>query len=73
MTWLQVISMVQRGDAATETTSVLSTKPLQTEHCQRRRALHHSGDPDQFQTTGQTSVDSLSHRVQIVIGKYIRA
>ena len=35
--------MVQRGDAATETTSVLSTKPLLTTHCQR-----HLGDPDQF-------------------------
>ena len=69
LTWLQVISMVPRGDAATETTSVLSTKPLQTAHCQRRRALHHCGDPDQFQTTGQTSVVSLSHRVQIVIGQ----
>ena len=27
------------------------------------------GTPDQFQTTGQTSVDSLSHRVRIVIGE----
>ena len=52
-----------------ETTSVLSTKPLQTAHCQRQRALHHCGDPDQFPTTGQTFLDSLSHRVQIVIGK----
>ena len=40
LTWLQVTSMVRRGDAATETTSVLSTKPLQTLRCQRRRALH---------------------------------
>ena len=60
---MQVISIVQRGDAATETTSVRSTKPLQAVHCQRRRALHHCGDPDRFQTTGLTSVDSLSHRV----------
>ena len=52
MTWLQVISMVQRGDAATETTSVLSTKPLLTAHCQRHRALHHCGDPDQFAVCG---------------------
>ena len=28
-------------------------------HCQCRRALHHCGDPDRFQTTGLTSVDSL--------------
>ena len=64
---LQVISMEQPGDAATETTSILSTKPSPTAHCQRHRALHHCGDPDQFPTTGQTFVDSLSHRVQIVI------
>ena len=69
LTSLQVTSMVQRGDAATETTSVLSMKPLPTAHCQRHRALHHRGDPDQFPTTGQTFVDSLSHRVHIVIGK----
>ena len=30
--------MEQHGDAATETTSVLSTKPLPTAHCQRHRA-----------------------------------
>ena len=64
-----MISMEQRGDAATETTSVLSTKPLQTVHCQRRRALHHCGDPVRFQTIGLTSVDSLSHGAQIGIGK----
>ena len=69
LTWLQVTSMVQRGDAATETTSVLSTKPLPTAHCQRHRALHHCGDPDQFPTTGQSFVGSLSHWVQIVTGK----
>ena len=61
--------MEQRGDAATGTTSVLSTKPLQTVHCQRRRAPHHCGDLVRFQTTGLTSVDSLSLQVQIVIGK----
>ena len=65
----QVTSILQRADAATETTSVLSTKPLLTAHCQRHRALLHCGDQDQFPTTGQTSVDSLSHQVQIVIGK----
>ena len=37
-------------------------KPWQTVHCQRRRALYHCGDPVRFQTTGLTSVDSLSHR-----------
>ena len=36
--WLHVISMEQHCDAATETTSVLSTKLLQTARCQRRRA-----------------------------------
>ena len=41
--------MEQHGDAATETTWVLSTKLLQTLRCQRRRALHHCGDPDRFQ------------------------
>ena len=43
LTWLQVISMEQRGGAAIETASVLLTKPLQTAHFQRRRALHHCG------------------------------
>ena len=38
-------------------------------HCQRRRALHHCGDRDRFQTTGLTPVDSFSHRVLIGIGK----
>ena len=61
--------MVQHG-AATGITSVLSTKLLQTVHCQRR-ALHHCGDPDRFQTTGLT-VDSLSRRVPIDIGKCAR-
>ena len=61
--------MEQHGDAATETTSVLS-KPLLTAHCQRHLALHHCADPDQFPTTGRTSVDSFSHRVQIGIGRY---
>ena len=42
---LQVTSMVLRGDAATETTSVLSTKLLQTMHCRRYWAVHHCGDP----------------------------
>ena len=59
----------QLGDAATGITSVLSTKLLQTVHCQRRWALHHCVDPDQFQTTGLTSVGSLSRRAQIGIGK----
>ena len=62
--------MVQRGDAATETTSVLSTKPLSTARCQRHRDLHLCGDPDQFPTTGQTSVGSLNHLGQIGIGMY---
>ena len=35
----------------------------------RRRALHFCGE-HRFQTTGLTSVDSLNHRVQIIIGKY---
>ena len=52
-----------------EITSVLSTKPLPTVHCQRRRTLHHCGNTVRFQTTEQTSVDSLSHQVQFVIGK----
>ena len=36
----------EHGDAATETTSVLSRKLLQTVRCQRHRALRHCGDPD---------------------------
>ena len=54
-------SMVQRGDAATETTSVLSTKPLLIVPCLRHRALHHCGDLDQFRTNGQTSADFSNH------------
>ena len=63
-------TMVLRGDAEAETTSVLSTKPLQTVHCQRRRALLHCVEPDRFQTTGLTSVDSFSRPAQIGIGRY---
>ena len=62
--------MEQHGDAATGITSALSTKLLQTVHCHRRRALHHCGDPDRFQTTGKTSVGSLSRPAQIGIGSY---
>ena len=43
---------------------------LQTVHCQRRRAIHHCGERDQLQTTGQTSVGSLSRLAQIGIGRY---
>ena len=46
LTWLQVISMEQRGGAAIGTTSVPLRKPLRTALCQRRRALHHCEDPD---------------------------
>ena len=70
LTCLLVISMEQHGDEATGITSVLSTKPLQTVRCQRRRALHHCGDPYRFQTTGLTSVGSLSRPAQIGIGRY---
>ena len=70
LTWLQVIPMEQRGDAATETTSVLSTKTLRAALCQRRRALHHCGDPDRSQTTGLTFVASLNFLNQIGIGMY---
>ena len=46
LTWLQVISMVLRGDVAAETTSVLLTKPILIVPCLRHRAPHHCGDPD---------------------------
>ena len=51
--------MGQYGDAATGMTSVLSTKPLQTVHCEHRRTLHHCGDPVRFQTTVLTSCGFL--------------
>ena len=70
LTWLQVISTEQHGDAATEITSVLLTKFLQTARCQRRRALHHCGDRDRFQTTGLTFVGSKNLLIQIGIGRY---
>ena len=70
LTWWQVISMEQRGDAAIETTSVPLMKPLRTALCQHRRALHHCGDPDRSQTTGLTFVGSLNRLIQIGIGKY---
>ena len=70
LTWLQVISMGQRGDAAIETTSVPLMKPLRTALCQRRRALLHCGDLDRSQTTGLTCVGSLTHLIQIGIGWY---
>ena len=62
--------MEQHGDAATEMTSVLSTKLLQTVRCQRRRAQHHFGDLDRFETTGLTTVGSLNRPIQIGIGRY---
>ena len=70
LTWLQVISMEQRGDAATETTSVPSAKPLLTSLCQRRRAPHHCGDPDRSQTIGLTFAGFLNRLIQIGIGRY---
>ena len=62
--------MEQHGDAATERTSVLSTKLLRTALCQRRPALHQCGDPDRSQTTGLTFAGSLNHLIQIGILKY---
>ena len=62
--------MEQHGDAVTVTTWVLSTKLLQTARCQRRRALHHCGDPDRFQTTGLTFVGSFNLLIQIGIGRF---
>ena len=56
LTWLLVILMEQRGDAAAETISVLLMKPLQTVPCLRHRAPHRCGDLDPFRTTGQTFV-----------------
>ena len=61
--------MVLRGDAAPTTTSVPFAKLLLTALCQRHRALHHCGDPDQFPTTGLTSVDSLNHQAPIDTGR----
>ena len=69
LTWFQVISMGQRGDAAIETTSVPLMKPLRTA-LRRRRALLHCGSIDRCQTTGLTCVGSLNHLVQIGIGWY---
>ena len=43
---------------------------LQTVRCQRRRALHHCGEPDRFQTTGLTSVGSLNRPIQIGTRRY---
>ena len=40
-----VISMVHRGNAAAETTSVLLTKPLLTAPCLSHQALHHCRGP----------------------------
>ena len=67
LTWLQVSPMVLRDEAAAETTSVLLTKPLLTvPYLRHRTPLWGPGSiPDNW----QTSVDSLRHRVLIVIGK----
>ena len=48
----------------------ISTSTKLTVRFQRRRALHHCGDPDRFQTTGLTSVGSLNRPIQIGIGRY---
>ena len=42
--------MERHGGAAAEAIQAPSTKPLQIVRCQHRRAQHHCGDPDQFQT-----------------------
>ena len=69
LTWLQVISVVLRGDAAAKTISVLSMRPLLIVPCLRHRAPHHCGDPDPSRTIGQTCVVSSSHRALNVSGK----
>ena len=67
LTWLQVISMVLRGDVAAETTSVLLRKPLLIVPCPRHRP-HTIVDLDPFRTIGQTSADFSNHRVLIDFG-----
>ena len=67
--WLQVVSMVLRGDAAAETIPVLLTKPLLIVPYLRHRTPHLCGDLDPFQTTGQTSVDFSYYRVLIDFGR----
>ena len=69
--WLQVISMVLRGDVVAETTSVLLTKHLWTVPCLRHRAPHHCGDLVPFRTIGQTSADFSNHMALNVFGKCI--
>ena len=61
--------MVQRGDVAAKTTSVLVTKPLLIVPYLHHWAPHHCGDLDPFRTTGQTSADFSNHRVLIDFGK----
>ena len=61
--------MEQHGDAATETTSVLSTKLLRTAPRQRRRALHHCGYLDRSHTTGLMFVGSVNCLMQFGTGR----
>ena len=58
--WLQESSMVQLGDVAVVTISVLLMKPLPIVLCLRRRAPHHCGDPDPSRIIGRMSVVFLS-------------
>ena len=67
LTWLQVISMEQRGVVAAETISVLLMKPLLIVPCLRHRAPNRCGDPDPFRTTGQTSVHFSNHPFSTIL------
>ena len=63
--------MVLRGDAAAETT-ILLTKHLLIVLCLRHQAAHHCEDLDPFPTCGQTSVAFSNHQAPIGIAKCAR-
>ena len=49
--------------------SLKKLKDVDPADCHNQDVVKQGGDPVRLQTTGLTSVDSSSHRVQIVIGK----
>ena len=67
--WLQAMSTGQRGGAAVESTSVPLKKPLRTELCLCRLALHHCGDPDRFKVAGPAGAGSWSRTSPTSTGK----
>ena len=66
--------MVQLGDVATVTISVLLMKPLLIVPCLRHRATHHCGDPDPswwFEESTHLALNVSGKWVSMVLSLYL--